>query len=199
MNNSGCILPVFSSWFCFNNSYVITHAKTSTLHLLKNTDPTTWINFKARATKFFFNEHLNHVLWNHHVCSVWHNACIKHCEHVSTSPICFMYVWITQSDNYEFNCVLYSFFSVWLLSVLRGHSVFSSPPQRPMTSNFEGFSIPDFIHCILFSYLIFWERASIFPFECSVLNKDTSSTIFISSFVWRGPWLGIETGASSIA
>ena len=135
-------------------------------------------------------------MWNHHVCSVWHNACIKHCEHVSTSPICFMYVWITQSDNYEFNCVLYSFFSVWLLSVLRGHSVFSSPPQRPMTSNFEGFSIPDFIHCILFSYLNFWERASIFPFECSVLNKDTSSTIFITSFVWRGPWLGIETGAS---
>ena len=23
--------------------------------------------------------------------------------------------------------------------VLRGHSVFSSPPQRPMTSDFEGF------------------------------------------------------------
>ena len=38
----------------------------------------------------------------------------------------------------------FCFFSVRLLSVLRGHSVFSSPPQRPMTSNFEGFSIPDF-------------------------------------------------------
>ena len=36
-------------------------------------------------------------------------------------------------------------FSVRLLSVLRGHSVFSSPPQRSMTSDFEGFSIPDFI------------------------------------------------------
>ena len=30
-------------------------------------------------------------------------------------------------------------FSVRLLSVLRGHSVFSSPPQRPMTPDFEGF------------------------------------------------------------
>ena len=40
------------------------------------------------------------------------------------------------------------FFSVRLVSVLRGHSVFSSPPQRPMTSDFEGFSIPDFIHYI---------------------------------------------------
>ena len=44
--------------------------------------------------------------------------------------------------------------SVRLLSVLRGHSFFSSPPQRPMTSDFEGFSIPDFIHYIYFPVLI---------------------------------------------
>ena len=37
-----------------------------------------------------------------------------------------------------------------LLSVLLDHSVFSSPPQRPMTSDFEGFSIPDFIHYIYY-------------------------------------------------
>ena len=37
---------------------------------------------------------------------------------------------------------------------MRGHSVFSSPPQRPMTSDFEGFSIPDFIHYIYFPILI---------------------------------------------
>ena len=43
-----------------------------------------------------------------------------------------------------------SFFSVRLLSVLCGHSFISSPPQRPMTSDFEGFSNPDFIHCIIF-------------------------------------------------
>ena len=36
------------------------------------------------------------------------------------------------------------------LSVLRGHSFFSSPPHRPMTSYFEGFSIPDFIYDIYF-------------------------------------------------
>ena len=41
-----------------------------------------------------------------------------------------------------------------LLSVLRGHSVFSSPPQRPMTSDLEGFSIPDFMHYIYFPILI---------------------------------------------
>ena len=29
----------------------------------------------------------------------------------------------------------------------------------------------------LFSYLNSWERASIFPFECSVLNKGTTGTI----------------------
>ena len=35
--------------------------------------------------------------------------------------------------------IFINFFSVRLLSFLRGHSVFSSPPQRPMTSDFEGF------------------------------------------------------------
>ena len=40
------------------------------------------------------------------------------------------------------------------LSVLRGHSVVSPPPQRPMTSNFEGVYIPDFINYIYFPILI---------------------------------------------
>ena len=48
----------------------------------------------------------------------------------------------------------------------------------------------------LFSYLNSWDRASVFPFECSVLNKGTTGTIFITSLVWRGPWLGIEPGIS---
>ena len=55
--------------------------------------------------------------------------------------------------------MIFNFFSVPLLSVLRGHSVFPSPPQRPMT-DFEGFSIPDFIHYIFF-YLNSSERAGI--------------------------------------
>ena len=55
------------------------------------------------------------------------------------------------------------FFSVPLLSVLRGHSVFPSPPQRPMTSDFEGFSIPDFIHYIYCPTIIL-EKEPVFPF-----------------------------------
>ena len=75
--------------------------------------------------------------------------------------------------NHTFEMVWYKFtnicfFSVRLLSVLRGHSFVSSPPQGPMTSDFEGFSIPDFIHYIyllLFTfYLNSWERASMFSF-----------------------------------
>ena len=57
------------------------------------------------------------------------------------------------------------FLSVPLLSVLRGHSFFSSPPQRPMTSDFKGFSIPDFIHYIYFPILIL-EKEPVF----SLLN-----------------------------
>ena len=41
--------------------------------------------------------------------------------------------------------------------------VFSSPPQRPLTSNIEGFFIPDFIHYIYFPILIL-EKEPVFPF-----------------------------------
>ena len=64
-----------------------------------------------------------------------------------------------------------------------------------MTSDFEGFFIPDFIHYIYFPFLIL-EKEPVFPFECSVLNKGTTGTICIKALVWRGPWLGIEPGTS---
>ena len=86
--------------------------------------------------------------------------------------------------------------SVRLLSVLRGPSGFSSPPQRPMTSDFEGF-LYQILSITLFSYLNSWERASIFPFQCWVSNKGTTGTIFITSLVWRGLWPWIEPGTSS--
>ena len=99
------------------------------------------------------------------------------------------------------SCKLYiNFFSIFNYFFLafdfcrfcvRFHSVFSSPPQRSMTSDFEGF-LYQILSITLFSYLISWERASIFPFQCWVLNKGTTGTIFITSLVWRGPWLGIE-------
>jgi len=44
------------------------------------------------------------------------------------------------------------FFSVRLLSVLRGHSFFSSPPQWPMTSDFKAF-LYQILSITLFSYL----------------------------------------------
>ena len=88
------------------------------------------------------------------------------------------------------------FFSIWLLSVLRGHSVFSSPPQRPITSDYKGF-LCQILSSTLFSDLNSWERASIFPFECSVLNKGTTGTIFITSLVWRGEW-GLNAGPPAL-
>ena len=57
---------------------------------------------------------------------------------VSTCTMVCFYFWMILASSFFF-------FSVRLLSVPRGHSVFSSPPQRPMTSDFEWFSIPDFI------------------------------------------------------
>ena len=62
---------------------------------------------------------------------------------------------------------VFVFCSVRLLSVLRGHSGFSSPPQLPMTSDFEGFSIPVVIHYIYFPILII-EKKPVF----SLLNVE---------------------------
>jgi len=61
-----------------------------------------------------------------------------------------------------------------------------------MTSDFEGFSIPDFIHHIYFPILIL-EKEPVF----SILNVQCYTRALlvpfvITSLVWRGPWLGIE-------
>ena len=73
---------------------------------------------------------------------------------------------------------IFIFVSVRLLSVLHGHSVFASPPQRPMTSDFEGFSIPDFIHYIYFPILIL-EKEPVF----SILNVQCSTRALLVPFL----------------
>ena len=85
----------------------------------------------------------------------------------NVKPAQFELLWtkMFQSRDQAKYVVFCLFFSVRLLSVLRGHSVFSSPPQRPMTSDFEGFSIPDLIHYIIFLSK-FLRKSQYFPFQC---------------------------------
>ena len=64
------------------------------------------------------------------------------------------------------------------------------------TANDLRFSIPDFIHYIFFVYLNSWERAGISLFNVECQTSEPPGTIFITSLVWRGPWLGIEPGTS---
>ena len=97
---------------------------------------------------------------------------------------CYLYIYI------------YIFFSVRLLSVLRGHSGFFILATTANDLRLRRIFYPRFNPLHLCSYLNSWERDSIFPFECSVLNKGTTGSIFITSLVWRGPWLGIEPGTS---
>ena len=66
---------------------------------------------------------------------------------------------------------------------------FLHPSQTANNLRLRRIFYPRFYPLHLFSYLNSWERASIFLFECSVLNKGTTGTIFITSLVWRGPWL----------
>ena len=90
-----------------------------------------------------------------------------------TNLICILF---TNDSNLLLSIFLFLnfskyFFGVRLLSVLCGHSVFPSPPQRPMTSDFEGFSIPDFIHYIIF-YLNSSERAVISLFNVEYQTRE---------------------------
>ena len=88
-----------------------------------------------------------------------------------------------------------AFTSVRLLSVLRGHSFFSSRHNCQWPLTWKDF-LSQILSITLFSYLNSWERASISLLNVWVLNKGTTGTIFITSLVWRGPRLGIEPGAS---
>ena len=54
-----------------------------------------------------------------------------------------------------------------LLHRIQIKQMFSSPPQRPMTSDFEGFSIADFIHYIYFPILV------LDPNETPCISKST--------------------------
>ena len=66
-------------------------------------------------------------------------------------------------DSFNFvNCfsVLMSFLETYVGSAWS--FVFSSSPQRTITSDFKGFSIPDFIHYIYFPILIL-EKEPVFP------------------------------------
>ena len=113
------------------------------------------------------------------------------------------------------------FFGVRLLSVLLGHAFFSSPLQRPMTSDFKGLIIPDFIHFIYFPVLIL-EKDPVFPFWIfsakqghywyyfhNVFGITRSLTAGLNpgppaleastlplGYRGGGPWLGIEPGTS---
>ena len=87
----------------------------------------------------------------------------------------------------------------FLCSIIVGSAwsfVFFIPATTANDLRLRRIFYPRFYPLHLFFYLNSWERASIFPFECSVLNKGTTGTIFITSLVWRGPWLGIEPGTS---
>ena len=64
--------------------------------------------------------------------------------------------------NWYFVKFIFLFFSVRLFVGSAWSFVFfPSPPQLPMTSDFEGFSIPDFIHYIYFPIL---RKSQYFPF-----------------------------------
>ena len=103
---------------------------------------------------------------------------------------------ITEKTNMKDHWMYIYFFSVGLLSVLRGHSLFSSPSQWRMTSDFEGISIPDFIPLHLFSCLNSWERASTGSYVTKNRNSNQNKSVDIAKF-W--PICNMRTQSSGVA
>ena len=61
----------------------------------------------------------------------------------------------------------------------------------PTSKDFYTRSYP--LHYFL---ILILQKEPVFPFSMLSGNKGTTGTIFITSLVWRGPWLGIEPGTS---
>ena len=100
------------------------------------------------------------------------------------------------NTQYHKHLVSFLFFSVWLLSVLRGHSFFPSPPQRPMTSDFEEFLF-QILSITFFLTILILEKEPEFPFfnvECQtrelLVPKKSFYNIFGTMQSLTGDWLG---------
>ena len=133
------------------------------MHVLARADRAVSLDMASdrEELSFHFNLSINAVVYLHSLFYSQRDAMFQPCF-LYSECVCFHVFY--QVYQTGFTCFLFvCFFSVRLLSVLRGHSIFSSPPQQPMTSDFEGFSIPDFIHNIYFHILIL-EKEPVFPF-----------------------------------
>ena len=115
-------------------------------------------------------------------CFVHSGSWSKVCGILRLNLLVFLFAYI-----YAF--YLDNSFSVWLCWFI---CFFSSPPQWPMTSDFEGFLSR--FYPLHFCPIVILEKGQYFAFECWVLN----STIFIMSLVWRGPWLGLYLGPPAL-
>ena len=113
-----------------------------------------------------------------------------HCK--SSINVCYMpFVKLFMNVLCSLSLSLGVIFSVPFLSVLRGHSFFHfrHNGQWPPTSK-------DFLSQILsitfFPSLII--ESQYFPFLMLSAKQGNYWYHFITSLVWRGPWLGIESG-----
>ena len=134
--------------------------------------PVSWIQVNVLVTSDSYFSCLLKITWFTHffICPQYSNDIIN---------IAFVHT----KTNYVGHVDIFFkfFFSVRLLSVLRGHSVFTSPPQRPMTSDFEGCSY-QILSITFLSDLKSWKRASIslFNVECQTREQYQHNTTRLS-------------------
>ena len=107
------------------------------------------------------------------------------------------HIWLTCTLMTKFECnrfffyyyYFFIFFGVWLFVVSAWSFGFFIPATTANEPRLRRIFYPRFYPLHLYSYLNFCERASIFPFECSVLNKRTTGTnIFGKTRSLTGDW-----------
>ena len=158
------LVPVSSGenrWFksSFSNSYSFSTFLYATVAFLSITLDTKLgcsnnINTVCESVRLHDSRSLNENItwWYSDMCTILVNLSVKTNTMISTFSLFSNNVIQTNVSVSILShvsvraCYFIHFLFYFLrstLSVLRGHSFFSFPPQRPMTSDFEGLSIPD--------------------------------------------------------
>ena len=120
-----------------------------------------------------------HVCCHFLVCCIFTYITIKLSKWISLNNLPNQLTWFSYNDKtvqikLSISVLFFwIFFSVRLLSVLRGHSGVFIPATTANELRLRRIFYPTCYPLHLFTYLNSWERASIFPFECSMLNKGT--------------------------
>ena len=103
----------------------------------------------------------------------WKKGGTLNVDECTVSKTLTRHSWIHYTDCYSFLAFDFCRFCVFI----RG---FFIPPQRLVTSDFEGFSIPDFIHYIYFPIYVVY----LCPINCGKKSHLFGKVTYVTAIIW---------------